>query len=82
MTYDSFAFETLSRVEGVRKENSSSILMETWANAYEVMTKEAMDLGIPSSAIPKLKHPLTQESVLEARDMLSAIIQSRMSSNL
>ncbi|GAQ89536.1 hypothetical protein KFL_005340010 [Klebsormidium nitens] len=81
-THDSLAFQTLSQAEDSVEDGSSSDLLETWANAYEVMAKEAMDLGIPRKAIPKLEPPLTRTSVIEARDLLSGIIQSRMCSNL
>jgi hypothetical protein len=57
-------------------------LLEQWANTYEVMAKEALELGIPQHAIPELKCPLSREGIIEARDLLNAIIESRMSSNL
>lgn len=60
----------------------SERVLERWVAAYGEMQSEARGLGIPARAIPQLEEPVTVEGLRAARDLLKAIIESRLSSNL
>jgi len=56
--------------------------LERWARAYAALADEARAMGIPDHAIPKLPSALDPVSIREARDLLTGIIASRLSSEL
>lgn len=56
--------------------------MERWAAAYEALSQEARDLGIPKSAIPALPNDVSPQQLRTMRDHLQAMMASFMSSGL
>ena len=60
---------------------ASDTLMR-WHAAFEAMARDAMEIGIPASAIPKIPLNPSEKDLREARDHLNAMIMSFMSSEL
>eukprot|EP00850_Spirogloea_muscicola_P016032 SM000127S26648 [mRNA] locus=s127:229349:230714:+ [translate_table: standard] len=88
--YQSFASKTLQeadevggdQVPGFLLQGQEVVLLERWMEAYKVLQAEAEAMGIPRRALPQVEQPLTRASLQQARNMLTAIIESRLSSNL
>ena len=55
---------------------------ERWAAAYRSLAAEARALGVPDHAIPPLPDPPSRDGLRAARDRLSGIIASMLSSGL
>ncbi|CAL5225520.1 g8350 [Coccomyxa viridis] len=73
----SIALTDLSNREGL-----SDAVQERWLFAYREMTEEAISLGIPKTALPKLSEKTSVEELQDARIRLSGMIASFMSSGL
>eukprot|EP00850_Spirogloea_muscicola_P000372 SM000001S04774 [mRNA] locus=s1:2110426:2111780:+ [translate_table: standard] len=88
--YQSFASKTLQeadevggdQVPGFVQQGQEVVLLERWMEAYKVLQAEAEAMGIPRRTLPQVEQPLTRASLQQARNMLTAIIESRLSSNL
>eukprot|EP00850_Spirogloea_muscicola_P008327 SM000044S15974 [mRNA] locus=s44:306136:307512:+ [translate_table: standard] len=89
-SYQSFASKTLQeadevggdQVPGFLQQGQEVVLLERWMEAYKVLQAEAESMGIPRRALPQVEQPVTRASLQQARNMLTAIIESRLSSNL
>ena len=67
---------------GLAKSDISSDTLMRWHAAFEAMARDAMEIGIPASAIPKIPLNPNEKDLRDARDHLNAIILSFMSSEL
>lgn len=67
--------------KGEGKDISTSTI-ERWTAAYQQMVRDAQDLGIPASVIPKLPANPTKEELRQARDHLDRMVQSFLSAGL
>lgn len=66
--------------EASEPQRSAAILR--WLSAYEAMRTEAMQMGIPGSAVPGLPENPTADDIRSARKLLSGIIASFLSANI
>jgi hypothetical protein len=62
--------------------STSARTIERWTEAYKQMSRDAQELGIPASVIPKLPDTPTKEELRQARDHLERMIQSFLSAGL
>lgn len=65
-----------------RAAGAFSVALARWVSAFNALQQEALQMGIPKSALPVLPDYPTKEEVQAAHKLLSAIIASFMSAEL
>lgn len=87
--FRSFAELTLREIDNrdlqqrMQIDNADSpTSLRRWSNAYLMMAREAMEMGIPASAIPPIPGSPTRQELLDARDHLNGMIASFQSANI
>ncbi len=53
-----------------------------WASAFQQLTQDALSVGVPMSAIPKLPSNASVQGIMAAHRQLEAILASFLSSGL